>query len=385
MGINPTIGGYLKFFFERENGGFRLLIVFNFLKGAANRFRCRPLRENIPCRWRDFATTNSETPIPRHRANHFAVFVKMPTHPTASPLTPNPALTVDLVADLLAEELGARQARMSGLAPGPLTSFEPLDRELGGFLAPGVHTVLAAPGAGKTALCLQIAARCGCPTLYVSAEMRRVELMRRLIARETGEYLGKLRGGALETDRLVALARRTAAQTPQMALFDAQEAAANPEGGGATVSALAARAGALKAHFQSDHILVVIDSVTEWAPLATMNDHSNAGAGEYALAEVAVNGLKNLASVLRCPVLAIAHRHRAAQSKDADRLHGAKGTGRYEYISESVWDMERDQKNRPPGGESSYIDLTLLKNRYGAVGGTFRFCFEGRIQKFSLA
>ncbi len=300
-------------------------------------------------------------------------------------LTPNPALVSDLVADLLAEELCARQARDAGRAPGAVTSFERLDRELGGFLAPGVHTVLAAPGAGKTALCLQIAARCGCPTLYVSAEMRRVELLRRLIARETGEYLGKMRGGILDIERLRSLARRTAAQTPQMALFDAQEAVGYPEGGGATVSALAARAMALKDRFESDHVLVVIDSVTEWAPLATMNDPSSAGVNEYALAEVAVNGLKNLASVLRCPVLAIAHRHRAAQSKDADRLHGAKGTGRYEYISESVWDLERDQKNLPPGGEAVYIDLTLLKNRYGAVGGTFRFCFEGRIQKFSLA
>lgn len=304
----------------------------------------------------------------------------------ASPaFTPNPALVSDLVADLLAEELCARQARAAGRAPGAVTSFEPLDRELGGFLAPGVHTVLAAPGAGKTALCLQIAASCGCPTLYVSAEMRRVELLRRLIARETGEYLGKLRGGLLDIDRLNSLACRAAAKTPQLALFDAQEAAGSPEGGGATVSALAARVAALKAHFESDHVLIVIDSVTEWAPLAVMNDPSTAGVNEYALAEVAVNGLKNLASVLRCPVLAIAHRHRAAQGKDADRLHGAKGTGRYEYISESVWDMERDQQNRPPGGESVYINLTLLKNRYGAVGGTFRFCFEGRIQKFSLA
>ena len=299
--------------------------------------------------------------------------------------TPNPALTCDLVADLLCEELSAREAREAGRAPGPLTSFEPLDRELGGFLAPGVHTVLAAPGAGKTALCLQIAARCGCPALYVSAEMRRVELMRRLIARETGEYLGKLRGGQLETEKLIAIAGRTARQTPQMALFDAQEAASDPMGGGATVSALAARVGALKGHFQSDHVLIVIDSVTEWAPLAAMSDPSGAGSSEYALAEVAVNGLKNLASVLKCPVLAIAHRHRAAQGKEADRLHGAKGTGRYEYISESVWDMERDPQNRPPGGEASYVDLTLLKNRYGAVGRTFRFCFEGRIQKFSLA
>ena len=366
---------YFLFFFERENGVFRLLILFNYIKGAVNRFRYRPLGS----KFRFIA------PVQAVALNGTPKNVMNSLPPLPSVVTPNPALVGDLISDLLAEELCARQAREAGRPPGAITSFEPLDRELGGFLAPGIHTVLAAPGAGKTALCLQIAARCGCPVLYVSAEMRRIELLRRLIARETGEYLGKMRGGIIDIERLRSLARRTAAQTPQIALFDAQEAVGCPEGGGATVSALAARAVALKAHFDSEHVLVVVDSVTEWAPLATMSDPANAGVGEYALAEVAVNGLKNLATVLRCPVIAIAHRHRAAQNKDADRLHGAKGTGRYEYISESVWDMERDQKNLPPGGESVYIDLTLLKNRYGAVGGTFRFCFEGRIQKFSLA
>lgn len=297
-------------------------------------------------------------------------------------LTPNPALIADLVADLLAEEHLAREAKRLGRAPGPKTGFESLDRELGGFLAPGVHTVLAAPGAGKTALCLQIAARCGCPALYVSAEMRRIELMRRIIARETGEYLGKLRGGALENDRLQTLACRAAEKTPHMALFDAQEASANPEGAGATVGVLAERARALKERFESQHVLVVIDSVTEWAPLAAMSEALGDKSNEYTLAETAVNGLKNLASSLNCPVLAIAHRHRAAQGAGADRLHGAKGTGRFEYISESVWDMERDAKNPPSRSECAHVDLTLLKNRYGAVGTSFRLLFEGRVQKF---
>lgn len=299
-------------------------------------------------------------------------------------LTPNPALVSDLVGDLLSEEGAAREAKRLGRPPGPQTGFKELDRELGGFLAPGVHTVLAAPGAGKTALCLQIASHCGCPALYVSAEMRRVELLRRLMARETGEYLGKLRGGQLGEERLRDLACRTAQQTPQLALFDAQEAAASP--GGASSSAIAERVLALKERFESQHALVVIDSVTEWAPLAMQGGEEASGAiNEYARAEAAVNGLKNLASVLGCPVLAIAHRHRAAQGKDADRLHGAKGTGRFEYVSESVWDMERDLKGRPPGGESAWVDLSLLKNRYGAVGTNFRLEFEGRIQTFRAA
>jgi replicative DNA helicase len=302
---------------------------------------------------------------------------------SSPPLTPNPALACDLVADLLREEDMSRIARAEGRSPGPRTGFEALDRELGGFLAPGVHTILAAPGAGKTSLCSQIGAACGYPALYVSAEMRRVEMLRRLIARETGEFLGKLRGGQLDGEKLRALARRAVEKTPQLALFDAQEAVSSPEGGGASPNAIAARAAALKQRFNSDHVLVIIDSVTEWAPLA-LSSSDGASLNEYAIAEAAVNGLKNLASVLNCPVLAIAHRHRAAQGKEADRLHGAKGTGRFEYVSESVWDMERDSKNQPPRAGCAYVDLTLVKNRHGSVGSTIRLFFDGPIQKFSV-
>ncbi len=39
LSINPTIGGYFYFFFEREIGGFRSLILFNYIKGASNRCR----------------------------------------------------------------------------------------------------------------------------------------------------------------------------------------------------------------------------------------------------------------------------------------------------------------------------------------------------------
>ena len=117
-------------------------------------------------------------------------------------ITPNPALLGDLAADFLAQEAIAREAVASGKAPGPITGLEILDEEIGGFMARGVHVLLAAPGAGKTSLALQIAGTCGCPALYVTSEMPRVELLRRIIARTTRTYLGKLRGGKMSADEL---------------------------------------------------------------------------------------------------------------------------------------------------------------------------------------
>lgn len=297
-------------------------------------------------------------------------------------VVPNPALLENLVASLLDEEETSRLAKLAGEAPGPCTGIASLDGELGGYLAPGVHTLLAAPGAGKTALCLQIAARCGCPALYVSAEMPRLELLRRLISRETGTFLGRLRGGEQSRESLLRLGEIAVCNAPQLALFDAHEAAVSAQGNNATCASIASKADALRERFASKHVLVIIDSVTEWAPLATLSETALGATSEYSLAESAVNGLRSMASALHCPVLAIAHRHRAGQGKDADRLHSAKGTGRYEYISESVWDLNRDFKVPADREGRVPAELTVLKNRHGATGTTIHLMFEGRLQKF---
>jgi replicative DNA helicase len=213
--------------------------------------------------------------------------------------------------------------------------------------------------------------------------MPRIELLRRVIARETGTFLGRLRGGEQSREALAKLAERAALNAPQLALFDAHEAAVSEQGNAATCAAIAVKAEALRARFGSKHLLIIVDSVTEWAPLATMNEAALSGGSEYSLTESAVNGLRSLASALHCPLIAIAHRHRAGQGKDADRLHSAKGTGRYEYISESVWDLNRDFKVPADRDGRVPAELVILKNRHGATGTTIHMMFEGRLQKFT--
>jgi replicative DNA helicase len=293
---------------------------------------------------------------------------------------PNPALLSDLAGELLAEEEIARLARASGHAPGPVTGLADLDSEIGGCLAPGVHTLLAAPGAGKTALALQMAATCGCPTLYVTAEMRRAELLRRIVARATGTYLGKLRGGILSADELRARVSAAAKACPMLALYDANESSAPP-----TATVLQTRANNLREQFEAAHVLIVVDSVTEWASLAMAGGNDAAAVSDFAIAEGALDALKKVATNLSCAVLAIAHRNRIGQGKDADRLHSAKGTGRYEYLSESMWDLERDPKKKADENGQTRATLNILKNRYGDTGLSLSLQFEGRLQKFMQA
>src|SRR5918996_1264990 len=91
-------------------------------------------------------------------------------------------------------------------ARAPVTRIPQLDDVLGGALQPGVHVVHASPGAGKTALALQIAATCGFPALFVTCEMAPLELLRRITARVTETLLGRLKSGEYDPTRVVKLA-----------------------------------------------------------------------------------------------------------------------------------------------------------------------------------
>ena len=294
--------------------------------------------------------------------------------------TPNPALLCDLGGELLAQEAIAREALASGKAPGPTTGLATLDEEIGGFMARGLHVLLAAPGAGKTSLALQIAGTCGCPALYVTSEMPRVELLRRIIARTTNTFLGELRGGKMNETELRANITQAARECPMLALYDATTATA-------TVSDIQSKADALRGCFAASHVLVIVDSVTDWA-LSTANSATAnpQDSDQRIIAELALSGLKSLTADLSGAVLAIAHRNRAGQNaKGGDKLHAGKGTGRYEYIAESVWDLDRDTGQEPDAMQRTKAELTILKNRHGGAGVSIDLEFEGRLQKFTEA
>src|SRR5687768_2449406 len=99
-----------------------------------------------------------------------------------SPRQPPPLPLAALLGEWEADAQAAFDARVKGIPRGPVTGLAGVDEALGGVLQPGLHVVHGGPGVGKTALGLQIAATCGFPALYVSAEMRPLELLKRLTA-----------------------------------------------------------------------------------------------------------------------------------------------------------------------------------------------------------
>jgi replicative DNA helicase len=291
---------------------------------------------------------------------------------TSAP-APRVTLLSELVSDLVADTEAARLARESGLPRGPVTRLRELDEALGGYLAPGVHILQAAPGAGKTAFALQSASSCFFPALYVTAEMPMLELFRRLIARETGTYLGKLKTGELGAQEAGRLAVRTVENLPHFAIMDGTRGYASPASIRDVAESLRERAGAR-------HVLVVIDSIQIWARSARSVGGELVAASDYDLINAGLSAAARLGADLACPILAISHRNRAGQ-KDGG-MHAGKGSGDLEYMAETVIDLSPDKDTRPDVNGETGITLAIHKNRHGLAGVTFALRFCGRLQEF---
>ena len=271
----------------------------------------------------------------------------------------------DLLGEWETDANAAHDARVRGIARGPVTGFVSIDRELGGALCPGLHIVHGQPGAGKTAFTLQIATSCGCPCLYVTCEMAPLELLRRHTARVTRTFLGRLKNGELSPNDSLQLARRACAEAPLLAMCDATRSYASPRW---------MRDAALATKGDGKHLLVIVDSLHSWAESASTD------APEYETLNAGLVALRQLAHELNCPVLAVAERNRGTMS--AGGLSAGAGTRKIEYGAETVFDMERDPARREDAAGEVEITVKFAKNRHGAAGKKVVVFFHGALQKF---
>lgn len=292
---------------------------------------------------------------------------------------PRLTLLSDLVAEFVADTEAALKALESGRPRGPITGLYSVDQLLGTYLSPGLHVLQGAPGCGKTAFALQSASDCAFPCLYVSAEMPLLELFRRLIARQSKTFLGKLKTGEIGGKEAQRLALATIEKLPHLALMDCTR-------GYADVEAICTAAEGLGEAMQSSQVLIIIDSLTVWAKAAVRNSADLIGIGEYEIINQGVLGCTNIANFLRSPVIALSHRNRQG-NKSEGGLHAAKGSGSIEYEAESVLDLEHtDRDSRAPDSNGDVkIKITAHKNRNGIPNISVPLLFNGRTQAFREA
>lgn len=281
------------------------------------------------------------------------------------PASPTSIRLADLAGDLLADHEARQQARKSGTPLGPLSGFAELDETLSGCFMPGLHTLSGSPGVGKTALALSIASQCQCPAVFVSCEITPLEVLRRMVSRHTGLFLGRMKNGdpRLSTTELSEKIQATAAASPLLIIVDGTSTAPTP----AELCTIAHTARTDPLAGGTPHFLMVIDSVSVWA-----DNQSTFGTVEYDRLNTGIAMLRTIAMEGGYPILGVAEQSKesskASTKGQGDSLHASAGTRKFEYSSETMIAMQKADESPVTdanGLEWQTVYLNVAKNRHG--------------------
>jgi replicative DNA helicase len=207
--------------------------------------------------------------------------------------------------------------------------------------------------------------------MYVTCEMAPIELLRRMAARVTGEYLGRFKSGELSPQSARTLFERAIAKAPLLAILDATQAPA-------PLSELLESAEKVKEHApENPHLLIVIDSIHSWTR------GWQADAKEYDALNAGVGGLVALASHCRAAVLGIGERSKGNETRGG--MSATAGTRVFEYAAETVLGLDAGENAGESGADAwpRSVTLRLEKNRNGAAGKPIFLLFDGRTQCFT--
>jgi replicative DNA helicase len=280
----------------------------------------------------------------------------------------------DLIDELVADAEAQETAIAEGRTPGPVSRLPELDRTLGGYFRPGLHGFTGDPGAGKTALSLQIAGTCGTPAVYVTAEQSPTELLRKVISRVTLTPLEEVRGAS--ASRVRELATIAARSAPSLLLLDATR-------GPAPATLLEEVADELRQRWQSRDVLLVIDALQPWA--RGLGDGS-----EYDLIQSGLSDLVRVVSKLRAAALVLSHRTRASagtrKAADAQNstLTASKGSADFEHLVDCALHLSVEAGKGSQFCAGKRVNVHVGKNRYGPTDITLVFPFDGARQRFGL-
>jgi len=265
----------------------------------------------------------------------------------------------------------AYKARQTGGLAGLPTGLQDLDDCLAG-LQTGLHILAAEPGAGKTALALQIArtvAATGVPAVYASFDESPVRLALKALASTAKANASELMNGGTSEETASLLWQQHAAALAALSFV--------PADAKLTPTDLADQLRGQQQLLEKDTGLLVIDYLQPWAAAMAAANHMEirAAVGDLALA------LRKISLDLQVPVLVISAQNRNGQGSTS--MTSLRESSDLEFGADCI--MLLTDSNEAHGRGIYGRKLFLAKNRFGPSGHEIKLAFDGRTQTLTRA
>lgn len=253
--------------------------------------------------------------------------------------------------------------------PGVMTGFAGVDRLVGG-LQPGQMVIVAArPGMGKSTFAMDVARHATIvqkvPTLFLSLEMSKHELMLRILSSQGGILLNSLKDRKLNSDQW------THVNKASSKLSEAQLWLEDSPG----VTPLELRSKARQMRKQGLG-LIVLDYIQ------LLSSGRKVESRQVEVSEFS-RQIKLLAKELSVPVVALSQLNRSAEQR-ADRkpqLADLRESGSLEQDADLVILLHRPEVGDPQTTRLGEADVIVAKNRNGQTG-TAVLGFQGQFSRF---
>jgi replicative DNA helicase len=263
------------------------------------------------------------------------------------------------------EHIQQRDTALAGLATG----FRDIDDLLSGLQKGNFIIIAARPGAGKSALAVNIARNVAVndhkTVALFSLEMSRWELGMRLLCSEAGVSMSRVRAGKIAGSDFSSFA--DAADTlhdAPMYIVDSGD-----------VTILDIRAKARRLSSREELSLIVVDY------LQLMSPHRRVDNRQQEIAEIS-RSLKLLAKELNIPVVALSQLNRDPERREGAKpqLSNLRESGALEQDSDVVMFIhrEKDDDGHWVKGEA---ELIVAKHRNGPTG-TIKLAFDDQLIRF---
>lgn len=260
----------------------------------------------------------------------------------------------------LLEDYDRKQKRREELGNVGLNTHIPKLNDLLGGLQPGIHTLAAPPGMGKTTFVLQLGSHIskeGLPVLFLSFEESIYRLTLKALCQQGGLDLKAYTSGRGNPGELLKAMEEHGPKLERLYLMEGRP--------GISVSQIKAKMLQTLKETQQKHGLIIVDYLQVWA--ATQKE-SRSDAFRHDVSAL-IAELRRLSLDLDIPVLTISSQSRGAYkgSVTSDDLASLKESGELEYTADTAWFLvDRESPGCSPRVKP--LSLSITKNRFGDTG-----------------